>query len=57
MKLEYGLLIALIASVAIIGWTHLSAELGLTFQSLGLVTGGEPAEAAGAPAIEVVDPA
>ena len=54
MKLEYGLLIALIASVAIIGWTHLSAELGLTFQSLGLVTGGEPAEAC-APAIEVVD--
>lgn len=56
MKLEYGLLIALIASVAIIGWTHLNAELGLTFQSLGLVTGGEPAET-GTPAIEVVDPA
>ncbi len=55
MKLEYGLLVALIASVAIIGWTHLSAELGLTFQSLGLMTGGEPVDT-GAPAIEVVDP-
>lgn len=32
MKLEYGLLIALIASVIVIGLTHIGAEVGYAFE-------------------------
>lgn len=45
MKLEYGLLIALIASVMVIGLTHLSAEFekGFGILSPQLAPGGAPA--------------
>lgn len=48
MKLEYGLLVALIASVLVIGLTHLSAELGVTLQSLSLELSGASADAGAA---------
>lgn len=48
MKLEYALLLALIASVTVIAATHIGAELdaGFTFLS-DKVSGGEVAVSAG----------
>lgn len=34
MKLEYAMLIALIVSVTIIGLTHISAEMNISFDQL-----------------------
>ncbi len=54
MKLEYAMLIALIVSVTIIGLTHISAEMNITFDQLAdllhLNDGNSPDTAGGPPA-------
>ena len=54
MKLEYAMLIALIVSVTIIGLTHISAEMNITFDQLAdllhLSDGNSPDAAGGQPA-------